>query len=132
MYINLFSQQVNAILEKHRSAHSSHSSIKEYITGGGEKHLLEIRQRISSLQEKISSLESQKQLLNEKNRNLEKEITNQRVSDYFLDCVLAVQPTFMSAKIVFATASNQAYTHKKKKRRNSNITLVTLILGDSV
>lgn len=72
--------QVNALLEKHRSAHSVHSSIKEYVAGGGEEQLEEVQTKIASLQDRISSLQSRKQSLTDETKKIEREITNQRVS----------------------------------------------------
>ncbi|KAK8394416.1 hypothetical protein O3P69_006540 [Scylla paramamosain] len=99
-YIDAENKKVNAVLEKHRSAFNTHSSISEYIAGGGKKNLLDIHQKISSLQEKISSLESRKQLLNEENRKLEKEITNHRERKRNLDDEKKIREKEREAKTV--------------------------------
>lgn len=79
MIIIIVTYQVNEINEDHRCLKELHNSILSYVRGGGEKQLLDCQNRVTELQEEITSFQSRKKNLEEQNKQAEKEITRQKV-----------------------------------------------------
>lgn len=77
-WIEAQNTKVNVIREKHKSLNDLHKSIVTYVSDGEENRLRQSRERVTSLQENVTSLETHKKSLEEKNRSLQKEITNHR------------------------------------------------------
>lgn len=70
---------MSTILETHRRANDLHKNISAYISRREENQLKEIREKVSTLQEAASSLEAQKKTVDEQNRDIEKQLANQKV-----------------------------------------------------
>ncbi|XP_042867629.1 DNA repair protein RAD50-like [Penaeus japonicus] len=84
-WIDTQNNKVGTILETHRKANDLHRNISSYISRGEENRLKEIREKVSSLQETASHLEAQKKMVDEKNRDIEKQLANQKQRKRNLD-----------------------------------------------
>lgn len=70
---------MSTIVETHRRANDLHKNISVYISRREENQLKEIRKKVSTLQQAAVQLDSQKKMVDEQNRDIEKELANQKV-----------------------------------------------------
>lgn len=99
-HIDTENRKVNTILEKHRSVHSTHLNIKEYLAGGGKEQLEKVHKKVSSLQDGISSLQSKKQSVIDETKKVEKKITTQKERKRNLDDEKKIRDKEKQAEVI--------------------------------
>ncbi|XP_069982558.1 DNA repair protein RAD50.L isoform X1 [Penaeus vannamei] len=84
-WIDTQNNKVSTIVETHRRANDLHKNISVYISRREENQLKEIRKKVSTLQQAAVQLDSQKKMVDEQNRDIEKELANQKQRKRNLD-----------------------------------------------
>lgn len=104
-WIDAERHKVNLICEKHRSVNDLQKSIMSYISAGQEDRLKENRERVTTLQDKLTSLDNRKKAVEEQNRNIQKELSNQRQRKRSLDDEKKIRDKEIEAKHLEASVA---------------------------
>ncbi|ROT68582.1 hypothetical protein C7M84_013265 [Penaeus vannamei] len=98
-WIDTQNNKVSTIVETHRRANDLHKNISVYISRREENQLKEIRKKVSTLQQAAVQLDSQKKMVDEQNRDIEKELANQKQRKRNLDDEKKIQLLQKSSRI---------------------------------